>query len=340
MHASPVERGWVAGAVALDPDELRADDVAALCRMDWRASGRCGGFERGTVVRDALTTLETTGRAASGGPNTIAVVPSDRLDHLPAFILGPSDPVRVGAANRALEHAGIPWRYGAVVRAVGDLRAVGTKVLGDDVTVSVRYELEPHGAVASDTLARVGAAAWSVAGPGYVLLASPIDPTATSLPIRRVVRAVGCRSAGPAPRPGAGGGGVLHAAPGATLPRPQWADSWEPADGAPSEPLTGATIRAPATPGVAFLRRGATRVGALVVDGEPRESDLRRLPSSGLASLMRPIGSGRVDTSADPWVAAVFEGGGGRPLATPFFLIALTLLVTESMLTRRRSHTN
>jgi hypothetical protein len=219
------------------------------------------------------------------------------------------------------------------VRAAGDVRAVA---LGDDVTVSLRYALEPHGAAASDTLARVGAAAWSVAGPGYVLLASPIDPAATSLPVRASFVPWVADLLAQRLGPGAGGGGVLRAAPGATLRRPEWADSWEPVDGTP-QPLTGATIRAPATAGVAFLRRGGARVGALVVDGEARESDLRRLASAALVDLVRPAGVARVETLREPWVAAVFEGGGGRPLATPLFLLALTLLITESVLTRRRS---
>ena len=337
VHASPGERGWVAGAVTLEPDELRADDVRHFAVWIGEAPGVAVDSGVGPFMRDAVSTLESTGRAAGGGPRPIAVVPADRLDHLPALILGPSEPVRLGAANRALEHAGIPWRYGAVVRATGDVRAA-TKALGDDVTVSMRYELEPHGAAASDTIARVGAAAWSVAGPGYVLLASPIDPSATSLPIRASfvpwVADLLTQRLGP----GAGGGGVLTAVPGATLARPEWADAWEPVDGA-VQPLTGATIRAPAVPGVSFLRRGTARVGALVVNGEARESDLRRLSPVALVQLVRPAGAGRVQTLRDLWVAAVFEGGGGRPLATPLFLLALTLLITESVLTRRRAHT-
>jgi hypothetical protein len=120
------------------------------------------------------------------------------------------------------------------------------------------------------------------------------------------------------------------------LSRPEWADAWEQPGGSPA-PLAGATITAPAAPGVTFLRRAGARVGALVVNGEPRESDLRRLSSLALASLLRPAGAARVESRRDAWVAAVFEGGGGRPLAMPLFLLALTLLITESVLTRRRS---
>jgi Aerotolerance regulator N-terminal len=335
VHASPNERGWVAGAVVLDPDELRADDVRHFAV--WIGAPPTVAVDSGVgpFMRDALTTLEATGRA-TGGAGGIEIVTADRLDHLPALILAPSDPVRVGAGNRALERAGVPWRYGAAVRAPGDLRAVAGVAVGDDVTVSMRYALEPHGAAASDTIARAGGAAWAVGGPGYVMLASPVDPSATSLPIRASFVPWIADLLAQRLGPGAGGGGVLQAVPGTVLPRPEWADAVEGDDGT-SAPLTGSTLRAPAVAGVEFLRRAGARVGALVVNGEARESDLRRLPVSAMAGLVRPAGAARIESLRDPWIAAVFEGGGGRPLATPFFLLALALLITESVLTRRRA---
>jgi hypothetical protein len=136
--------------------------------------------------------------------------------------------------------------------------------------------------------------------------------------------------------PGSGGGGVVRATPGAVLRRPEWVDGWEVPDGSPV-PIAGTTMTAPAAPGVIFLRRAGARVGALVVNGEARESDLRRLPSAALTALVRPAGAARIESAGDPWVADVFEGGGGRPLATPLFLFALALLITESVLTRRRA---
>jgi hypothetical protein len=332
VHASPGERGWVAGAVVLDPDELRADDVRHFAVWIGEPPSVAVDSGVGPFMREALATLQTTGRATSGGSPTISIVAGDRLDHLPALIVAPSDPVRVGAANRALERLGIPWRYGAAVRAPGDLRAApGAVAVGDDVTVSMRYALEAHGAAASDTIARVGSAAWGVGGPGYVMVGSPIDPAATSLPIRASFVPWLADLLAQRLGPGAGGGGVLRAVPGAVLPRPEWADAVE------GKPLVGATFRAPPVAGVTFLLRAGARVGALVVNGEPRESDLRRLPVAAMAGLLRPAGAGRVELAREPWIAAVFEGGAGRPLATPLFAVALGLLITESMLTRRRA---
>ncbi len=55
---------------------------------------------------------------------TSASSAADELATLPALIIAPIDPVRLGAANRALERAGIPWRFGA--RRTGEATVRGT----------------------------------------------------------------------------------------------------------------------------------------------------------------------------------------------------------------------
>jgi hypothetical protein len=161
---------------------------------------------------------------------------------------------------------------------------------------------------------------------------SPLDAAATTFPLTAafvpwladiVTQRLG----------GAGGdGGVIAAVPGATVARPAWADSWEAADGTPRT-FDGATVTLPAASGVYFLRRDGARVGAVVVNGEARESELRRLTPSEMAS--RFPSKTRVLGEAGPWVAAVFDGGAGRPLMTPLLVLALALLGAESALTRK-----
>src|SRR6185369_9264844 len=111
----------------------------------------------------------------------ISVLPADELTALPALILAPSDPVKIGAANRALERAGIPWRYGS--RRTENASARGT-ALGDEVSVMSRYDLVALAGAVAETLAVVGRDAWIVAGPRYVILASSLSPDATNLPVR------------------------------------------------------------------------------------------------------------------------------------------------------------
>src|SRR6185437_1715428 len=117
------------------------------------------------------------------------------------------------------------------------------------------------GAVA-DTLASAGADAWIVAGPRYVIVASPLTPDATSFPVRAsFVPWLGTmlteRLVGDAGR-------AVDASPGARISRPRWADAMEGADGQ-RVPL-GETIDVPARPGAYFLTRAGRRAGALVVN--------------------------------------------------------------------------
>jgi hypothetical protein len=280
-----------------------------------------------------------TGRATPDKTG-IAIVSADQLATLPALIIAPSDPVRLGAANRALERAGVPWRFGPL-RAGAAERADGIVVGGDtaradaDVTVAQRYPLNPHGVAATDTLARAGNAPWIVAGPGYVLLASPLDPSATTFPVRASF--VPWLDAMLSQRLGSiSGGAIIHAVPGARIPRPDWADELEASDGT-RRALVGATIALPVTSGVYFLRRGGARAGAIVADAEPRESDLRRLSTSALAGRFKAPGGARMYTDQAAWTSAVFAGNGSRSVLAPLLVLALIALIAESVLARRWS---
>jgi aerotolerance regulator-like protein len=339
VHAAPPERGWVAGSVEIEPDELRADDIRHFAVWIGPPPAIAVDSGVGAFAVGALATLTSTNRAVPDR-NGIAIVPADHLSTLPALIVAPSDPVRIGAANRALERAGVPWRFGAV-RAGAAERVDGIVVGGDtarsdaEVSVTQRYPLVAHGVAATDTLARAGSAPWIVAGSNYVLIASAIDPTATSFPIRAsfvpwlddiLSQRLGAASQGT----------VIHAVPGATLPRPDWADEMEAPDGVPRA-LVGTTITLPATAGVYFLRHAGARGGAIVADGEPRESDLRRLAGSELTGRFKASGGAHVYSDRFAWVDAVFSGNGMRSVLAPLLLLALIALATESLLARRWS---
>ena len=61
----------------------------------------------------------------------------DELTSFPALIVAPIDPVKLGAANRALDRAGVPWRFGERRAGEASVRGAGF----DGVTTSVRYDL-------------------------------------------------------------------------------------------------------------------------------------------------------------------------------------------------------
>lgn len=327
LAATPAERGWVAGTVEIEPDELRADDVRHFALWIGAAPAVHADPAAGPFVASAVAALVEAGRAASG-PG-VAIVPADAATRLPALIVAPGDPVRLGAANRALARLGVPWRFGAAVTG-GDSPVRGDRLAG--VTVVRRYALVRQGTAHTDTLARAGGAPWIVGGDGWVLVASPLDPSATTLPVRApfvpwLGDVLGQRLAGAA-------GGTIEAAPSATVGRPAWASALDDGGAAPT-PLAGATIRAPSRAGTFFLLDGDRRSGALVVNAEPDESDLARLDDAALASRVH---GGARSVVRDPARVAdeAFAASDRRPLAVPMLAAALLLLTTEAVVTRTR----
>lgn len=325
--AAPPERGWLAGAVELEPDELPGDNVRHFAVWIGSAPGVSVSPGAGPFVKSAVDVLRGNERVAAG--SDIAITGADELTSLPALVLAPSDPVRVGVANRALERAGIPWRFGAARRgeaAVRPATAGAPATTFADVSASLRYDLVPQSGAVAETLAVVGRDPWIVAGPRYVLVASPMLPDATTFPVRAAFvpwlsEAIGERLVG---EPGQ----VLEAAPGVRLARPRWADALESPSGARTQ--LGDSVDVPAQPGTYFFVRADHRVGALVVDPQPDESVLDRL---GAADIARRIQARRVLAVTDRggWIAQAFRAASRRSLIEPVLLAALALLALEAL---------
>jgi hypothetical protein len=189
VRAAPAERGWVSGSVELEPDELRGDDVRYFAAWIGAAPSVTVDPNLGAFVRTAADALVESDRLRLG-PDA-AVVSADAVTRLPALIVAPADPVRVGAANRALERLGVPWRFGAARHETGTAREAANAPLKliDGATVSMRFPLTAQGEAIADTLARVGAEPWIVAGDRYVIIASPLDPAATEESVTRFLEA-------------------------------------------------------------------------------------------------------------------------------------------------------
>jgi hypothetical protein len=326
VHASPPERGWVAGTVELEPDELAADNARPFAVWIGPAPGVSVSPGAGPFVKSAVDVLRSAGRVVDG--HDIAVVSADEVATLPALIVAPGDPVHLGAANRALERMGIPWRFGA--RRSGEASARGAEL--DGVNSTSRYELVAQTGAVADTLASVGQDAWIVAGGRYVIVASPIFPDATNLPVRAsfvpwlgsmlTERLVG--------EPGQ----VLSSEPGKHLPRPRWADGIETIDG--QRTPIGDALDVPDRTGTYFLTLNGRRVGALVVAPPPGESVLDRYSARDLASR---VTANRVLVAPDPgaWASLSFRAAARRSLIQPALIAALLLLLTETLVIRRRT---
>jgi Aerotolerance regulator N-terminal len=320
VRASPPERGWVAGTVELEPDELPGDNVRNFAAWIGPAPGVTVSPSAGSFVKSAFDVLRTTDRVTDG--RDIAVVGADEVSSLPALITAPIDPVRLGAANRELERAGIPWRFGPRRGGESIVRGPGF----DGVTVTMRYDLVAQPGASAETLAVVGRDAWVIAGPRYVLVGSPITPEATTLPVRATFvpwlgsvlteRLVG--------EPGQ----VVEAQPGMQLPRPRWADALEGPDGART--TLGDVVDVPARAGTFFLLRGGRRVGAIVVNSAPDESVLDRYSGRELADRLK---SERTDVAptASSWAALAFRAAARRSLVEPLLVAALLMLIVEAV---------
>lgn len=337
LRAAPPERGWLGGTIELEPDELPGDNVRHFAVWIGAPPGIAVSPGAGPFARSAVDVLKGSGRVADG--RDIAIVAGDELASLPALILAPSDPVRLGAANRALERAGIPWRFGAVRRGEASIAGPRTAAeAGDsssgafiDVSATTRYELVAQSGADADTIAHVGREPWIVAGPRYAIVASPLDPTATTLPIRAAFvpwlatvlteRLVG--------EPG----GIVAANPGQTLPRPRWADAIEDETG--GRAVLGDDLQAPVRSGTYFFERAGRRVGALVVNAESSESVLDRLTARELAARIK---ARQLLTAADRVQLAgmSFRSAARRSVGEPILVAALALLTLEALLVRGR----
>jgi hypothetical protein len=325
VRAAPAERGWIAGSVETEPDELRGDDARHFAVWIGPAPSVTVHPDAGPFVEAAVQSLVQAERAAIG-PG-VAVAPADQATRLPALLIAPSDPVRLGAANRALERLDIPWRFGAR-RAVEALARPARGAPLEGVTVAQRHDLVRRPGAAADTLATVGGEPWIVRGPGYVLVASALVPDATTFPVRAAFvpwlgELLGEELA-------EARGVVIAAAPGEPIAPPGGVDALELPGGARTS-LRGDTLAAPPRPGVYWLLRAGERAGAVLVNPEPDESRLAALPPDALASRLR----GRdVSVTADAAAhgASLLASAPRRVVLTPLVVAAVALLLAESAL--------
>jgi hypothetical protein len=324
VRLEPAERGWQAGRVDLAPDELRGDDERHFAVWVGGAPTVAVRPAAGLFLREAVDALARSELVARG--EGIEVTPADLATRLPALLLAPSDPVRLGAANRTLERLGVPWRLREPRR--DETVARGAEL--DGMPIRLRYPLQPVEGAAADTLVTASGEPWAIAGDGYVLLASPVTVEASGLPVRAqflpwLSELIGQRLA-------AEGAIHLRAHPGGTVRFPPLVDGLERNDGQ-VVPLP-ADSRAPTRNGVYFLRRGTERMGALVVNPELEESLLDRLAGPELESRLRGTD---VVVTADQGqlVSAAFDQSARRPLQALLLFLALAALVAEMIIVRR-----
>jgi hypothetical protein len=315
------DTGWVAGHVDLPPDALRGDDRRHFAVRVAPPPG-LGAEGAGPFAAAALAALVEAGRAQAGAE--VLLRPAAGYRGGRALLLGPSGPSEVAAANASLAAAGIPWRFAALRSDSFTVRE------GPLAGVQVRrhHPLQAVAEASADSvLVRVGGAPWAVASGGVVLLGSPLDTAATSLPLRAafVPWLGGLLDAQLAPSAGP----VLDAAPAAPFTPPAGVDALRAAAGGAPLPLSGGAARAPAVPGVYWLLAGGAVRGALVVDPEPGESDL-----PGASPVWPDTTAGALVTTPETAATRIFTGDGPRALLGPLLLLLLLLFLVEGWVAR------
>jgi hypothetical protein len=327
LRASPPERGWQAGRVELEPDDYPADDVRHFALWIGPPPAVAADPSAGSFAATAVSTLVADGRAAPG--SAVRVASADAASKLPALVTPPADAIRLGAANRELERLGIPWRFGPLQR--NPVVARGGRL--ENLAVTERYQLVRAGVAPADTLATAGGEPWIVAGPGYVLIGSRLDPAATQLPVRApfvpwLADMLAVRLAAPTGDVGA----PIQALPGRPIRLPAGAETLESSTGS-RRSVTAELLDAPEERGVWFVLRGGRRIGAVVVNAPPEESALERWTAPVLAARLGGV-SARAATTNAGWVGDTFAAGATRPAGTPLLVVALLLLAAEALALR------
>jgi len=307
--------GWSAARALLAPDELAADDERWFAT--WNAPPPRVASRAGPFADHAIDALISAGVVAAG--HDVSIAPADEGLARPALVVAPLDPARIGAANRALDRAGIPWRLGAERREPSRARGDGFVA----VDVRRRYALTATAAVPAETLATVAGEPWIVAGEGYVLVASPLDTAATTLPATAEFVPWLARTL--SERLGGSGRPATAAAPGAAVAVPAGVDAIETPDGAR---ISARDSLRPARAGVYFWTRGGARVGAVTVNGDVEESVLQRMGDDELRRRLRPA---IVTHDAGAAAGAAWRGAARRPLGTVILAAVLAMLVVETL---------
>jgi hypothetical protein len=315
-------RGWFAGTAETERDELPLDDVRHFAAFAGPVPAATARPSAGEYAATAVATLVERGRlrAAPGSELTSA----DYAERLPALLVPPLDPIRLGAANRTLERLRIPWRFGELLRDTATVVADPALFGGvQPPAVYVRAHLASAPAeagVIADTLAQVNGQPWMVAGTGYVLLGSALDPSHTSLPVSAAFvpwleRILAYRLT-PDAR------GTVHAEPGDTVALPAWADAIE------RQPVLADRRFVADVPAVHFLTRDGTRVGAIVVNAPRSESLLERLPLDVLRERLAGA-SVRTFATPDAFDRALLSTRGRSELTVWFLALAGLALLGE-----------
>ncbi|NNL30873.1 MAG: hypothetical protein HKO77_07610 [Gemmatimonadetes bacterium] len=287
-----------------------------------------------------MSVLSEAGRVRMTAPDAADLLVSGNgagLDQRPpqgaVVILPPADETLLPALNRRLADAGIPWAFQPAPR-VGQSSLVGDALppVLEGVTVRHAFDMVPVGDPAAPprTLAEADGRPWAVEGRGpsgrrYLLLASPLDRDATSLPVStsmlRFVDWLASEWSGT-------GLALAERVVGDHLPAPDGATTVRFPSGSQIEIDGTRTVRGTGEAGFYRFLVGDSTLSVVALNPPRSESRLEPLSEDRISSAIGPEVS-VVEREAE-WRGEVFRERQGPELWNRLLLSALLLLLIEA----------
>lgn len=348
LGVPPHGAGLMTGWVETDPDALRTDDRRYFA-VRVRPPPRVALTSPQPFIGEALSVLEDAGRLRVVEPALaeVAILPAALgLETLPpgqsAVILAPESAVQLPAVNRRLGAAALSWRLEAGAPE-GEARLsvqTGRDALMESLAqVRIRtvfdLVLEGEGAATDTVLLELSdGKPWAVRGERaeggrFVLLASPLSDTASTLPTSAAMlplldRLLSEWTAAAADR--------LEVEPGDRPALPAGTAVIERPDGTRDIIDPGSPWLADGEPGIyRVLGAGDSVLLAFALNPPASESILDRVSARELERLLSAW-SPVVVTSPEGWSRAVFRQRLGRELWRPLLALGLALLLVEALL--------
>ncbi|NNF27596.1 MAG: hypothetical protein HKN73_10295, partial [Gemmatimonadetes bacterium] len=347
LPVGPFPPGPVTGFAEIDPDALAADDRFYFTTSVRDPTPVASAGNAPVFVAEALGVLEDDGRIVRTGSSAARAILSaggtglDRRDPTQTAIVYPTaDPTLLPALNRALATAGIPFRYelpGATAGRITESQVPGALT---ELEISLYFRLvrqEGEGGQFQATLSTGDpwiASGRSAAGP-YVLFASPLDETSTTLPISAAMIPVlewafEQGTVGPPSRDFRAGDPYLP--PEGTTHVSTPAGTLVAVDG--GQPLTSTAVA-----GIYEARRLDEALEKAAANTDEAEGDLTALDRGELRSRI----PGHAATADDlgSWRRNIFRASRGPEPWRPLLIVVLVLLAVEGTVAAsgRRSRT-
>jgi hypothetical protein len=337
----PTPAGWVLGYAEADADALRVDDRRYFAFHARPAPSLAVAGDPGLFLGQALEVLEAADRLRITPPSTADVVVSVAGEGIAGvgpdgavLILTPSDPDLLPSLNRRLGEAGIPWqaaRANQLGEALVEGAALPESLEGVRVASRYRLVLAADPPAPTRTLGLVAGEAWLVTGSDpngrrYLLLASPLDAAASTLPVSAdMIRFIDWVTG-----QWAGSGGTPEARiAGEPLPAPFGADRVRLPSGEEA-PIDGTrTFRRTREAGFYSFLAGDRVVAVEAVN--PPEAESLGLGAEGRFAFERLVGSDPTPVRReDRWERSIYRVRQGPELWWPLLAGALVLLMLES----------